>query len=579
MKTCYSYIRFSSEKQKFGQSYSRQKDLATDWCAKNDGVLDTSLNMEDLGVSAFKLKNLEDAAALGGFLTAVKEGRVAKGSYLLIENFDRLTRAATDDAYQLFRGILKADVHIVTLGDGKVFTKDSLNSFTDIILTIVTMSRAHEEIGRKAELLAKKWQWRRDNIKTRKIATKYPSWLSLSEDYKIFTPVTSAVAIIQKIFEDYCNGTGVVTIASTLNKAGVKCISGRSEIWKTHYIQQLLRSRALIGEYQPHKRGPDGKKLAAGKLETDYYPVVIKPSLFNKVQYLLGQIAPKTASTNRYKLNVFVGKLFCPYCGEKMFIAYQKTGKKLKDGTKKTYNTLQTITCVSAKNGKCINIGWSLPDFEKKFLECSTELQAAFATKNQDKQKTVEAIGVIKTSIEANQKASANFNRAIEMADGEIPEDAIKRIQELQVQRRSLQEQLRQKESELSAINISNPYKNLTKLTDLDDASRARLYQVIHVTIDKIYVFFAGNKFQQAKIVSTVKRLRKAGVNPAKVASMVRRVACTIKDKNSKDKELSIKEIRFFVAHLNTPGNEKRLVYPKFEGAFGDISDDFAPDE
>lgn len=97
MKLAYSYVRFSSDRQKHGQSLSRQTKLSADWCAANGAVLDTELNLHDLGVSAFRGKNLNEGA-LGAFVKAVDEGRVPKGSYLLIESFDRLSRQEVDVA-------------------------------------------------------------------------------------------------------------------------------------------------------------------------------------------------------------------------------------------------------------------------------------------------------------------------------------------------------------------------------------------------------------------------------------------------------------------------------------------------
>lgn len=50
MTIAYSYIRFSSKKQAAGSSLSRQTELAQKWAAAHDLVLDTTLNMQDLGV-------------------------------------------------------------------------------------------------------------------------------------------------------------------------------------------------------------------------------------------------------------------------------------------------------------------------------------------------------------------------------------------------------------------------------------------------------------------------------------------------------------------------------------------------
>ena len=105
-KIAYSYIRFSSKKQELGQSLSRQAKLSADWCDANGATLDTTLKMDDKGVSGLRGKNLDEAAALGGFINAVKQGRVPKGSYLLVESLDRLSRMDIDSAFQLFREIL-----------------------------------------------------------------------------------------------------------------------------------------------------------------------------------------------------------------------------------------------------------------------------------------------------------------------------------------------------------------------------------------------------------------------------------------------------------------------------------------
>ena len=48
----------------------------------NPGELDTTLNMRDLGVSAFRKANIEKGN-LGAFIEAIEKGMVKPGSYLL----------------------------------------------------------------------------------------------------------------------------------------------------------------------------------------------------------------------------------------------------------------------------------------------------------------------------------------------------------------------------------------------------------------------------------------------------------------------------------------------------------------
>jgi len=88
----YSYVRFSTAEQAAGDSRRRQTDLAADYVKRHGLTLDIELNMRDLGVSAFKGKNLEETAALGAFRRGIEDGMVEPGSVLLVESLDRISR-------------------------------------------------------------------------------------------------------------------------------------------------------------------------------------------------------------------------------------------------------------------------------------------------------------------------------------------------------------------------------------------------------------------------------------------------------------------------------------------------------
>ena len=73
MKKVYSYIRFSSTKQAFGDSHRRQSKAIQDWLANHpDHILDESLSFEDLGRSAFHGDHLKEGGALRAFLEALR---------------------------------------------------------------------------------------------------------------------------------------------------------------------------------------------------------------------------------------------------------------------------------------------------------------------------------------------------------------------------------------------------------------------------------------------------------------------------------------------------------------------------
>src|SRR5690242_9369427 len=99
-----SYLRFSTPEQAKGDSLRRQTEASEKWCDRNGLALDTTIR--DLGVSAHRGKHRSDKAALGRFLEEVKAGRVPRGSYLVIENLDRLSREEERTALRLWLDIL-----------------------------------------------------------------------------------------------------------------------------------------------------------------------------------------------------------------------------------------------------------------------------------------------------------------------------------------------------------------------------------------------------------------------------------------------------------------------------------------
>src|SRR5438128_1281383 len=85
----YSYTRFSTGEQRKGTGQQRQDKLAAEWCIARGFALAT--NYSDLGVSAFKGKNATHGA-LARFLACVESGVVTRGSVLIVESLDRLSR-------------------------------------------------------------------------------------------------------------------------------------------------------------------------------------------------------------------------------------------------------------------------------------------------------------------------------------------------------------------------------------------------------------------------------------------------------------------------------------------------------
>src|SRR5437868_14183228 len=177
MTLAYSYIRFSSPQQAEGDSLRRQTERAAEFARRNGLTLDTSLTLRDLGVSAFRGKN----AAVGNFRTfldAVKAGKVAPGSALIVESIDRISRQGIDEGYDLIKSILKAGVRIVTLAPEREFDRDATKGLTKGALEIqLILERAAEESERKSDRVGSAWANKRALAPMKLLTRRLPGWV------------------------------------------------------------------------------------------------------------------------------------------------------------------------------------------------------------------------------------------------------------------------------------------------------------------------------------------------------------------------------------------------------------------
>ena len=142
--TCVQLYPVQHKGQRKGDSLRRQTKKTEDYCAKRGWTLDTTLQPADLGMGAYHGRN-RTHGALAGFLALCGTPRVPKGSVLIVESLDRLSRQDIDDADQLICGILRKGISIVTLTPERELTPKSVNDLLARIELLVLASRANEE--------------------------------------------------------------------------------------------------------------------------------------------------------------------------------------------------------------------------------------------------------------------------------------------------------------------------------------------------------------------------------------------------------------------------------------------------
>ena len=151
IKKAYSYLRMSTQTQLKGDSLRRQLAASEEYARSHE--LQLVEQFEDIGVSAFRGKNSEKGA-LATFLEMIDQGYVEKGSYLLVESLDRLSRENVLKALPQFISIVQAGITIVTLADNQTYTEESLSHTQgQLFVTLGIMFRANEESATKSKRL------------------------------------------------------------------------------------------------------------------------------------------------------------------------------------------------------------------------------------------------------------------------------------------------------------------------------------------------------------------------------------------------------------------------------------------
>lgn len=342
----YSYIRFSTPEQMAGDSLRRQTAAAAKWAKERQIELDNS-SFQDLGVSAYQGDNA-DVGMLGEFQAAVHAGIIARGSYLLIENLDRLSRDKPRRAVRLLENICEAGITVVTLSDNKEYSLEIIDGDPMAMMwAFMTAVRANEESAMKSRRVREAWGRKKDLAESelRPLTARLPAWLRLSADRNAVEVVEERAEIIRTIFQRTLAGSGQHKIATELTRDGVETFGdGRRKalIWHRSYIKKILENTAVIGTFTPHDtRKVRGRRVRDPRTPIPgFFPAIVDLEIFERVASMrTGITAPKTRA-GREVSNVLAGLAKCPKCGATM----TRINKGRKGGT-------PYLVCTTAKGG------------------------------------------------------------------------------------------------------------------------------------------------------------------------------------------------------------------------------------
>jgi DNA invertase Pin-like site-specific DNA recombinase len=331
----YSYLRYSSPEQGRGDSVRRQTTEASAWCERNQARLDTATSLHDLGKSAFlgEHRKNADRYALAAFLRMVEQGKVPRGSYLIVESLDRLTREHIQPALLLVLNLLQAGVRIVQLKPAEIVYDDQSEAHA-IMLMIIELMRGHSESKMKSQRVGSAWgekrrraqageQQRETNKmgKGKKFLTRrLPAWVEEGPDGKLRL-IPERAAVVKKIFRLTIDGRGLYAVVKKLNEDKDKPFVGKrlhplaegevrrrpgwSGKWYISYVHLILTDRRAVGELQP--RGPDGAE--DGPAVSGYYPSVVSEAEWQRARAATQSRRQKAGKIGVCPVNVLQGLL------------------------------------------------------------------------------------------------------------------------------------------------------------------------------------------------------------------------------------------------------------------------------
>lgn len=421
MPYAYPYIRFSSDVQKDGNSLLRQTKAIQAYLAENPHLeVDKRLNLEDLGKSGYAGQHLEKGGALHLFLEKIKKGEVEKGSVLIIEHFNRLSRLPLIKSITLFNEILANGVNIAVLEERQIFTAENLTSM-DYLKAVLRFEVAHAESRDKSNKGIDNWQIKkqrlrdaRDPVSARAEFTKtVPLWLTV--DGKDIRVNEDKAVTIRLVFE-LCSrrNYGFMKIAKHLNENKIPRLDCSGRAWTFDIVKRLVHNRALIGEYQPRiSVRKEGRKRLEYVPSNEppiegVFPAVIDLALFDEVQAKTQSRKVGGGGRRADMPNLFLKLLRCNECGGS--IKHQKHHNG--------YKEYRYLKCYNSLYGHCVSLGnraWRYDEFEAMFFQYAgrLNLDEIFTAANSEIETVMAEISSIEVALAKHERKIEGLVRQV----------------------------------------------------------------------------------------------------------------------------------------------------------------------
>lgn len=490
----YSYMRFSDPRQATGSSADRQLQYARSWAAERGLVLDESLSLRDEGLSAYHQQHVKQGA-LGAFLVAVDEGRIPRGSVLIVEGLDRLSRAEPIQAQAQLAQIINAGITVVTASDGREYNRAGLKAQPmDLVYSLLVMIRAHEESDTKSKRVRASIRrlcegWVAGTYRGLIRNGKDPQWLRWTGGAWELIP--ERVVAVRRALELYRQGLGAVRAYRVMLDEGHVLsdwgISGQQ-------IYRLVQLPALRGA---KRIAVDGEQY----MLEDYYPRLLSDAEFAELQQLFGQRHRRRGKGEIPGIVTGIGITWCGYCGTAI-VGQNMMGRVRANGT--VADGHRRLMCTSyARNAGCKAGGsCSVAPIERALMAyCADQMNLdRLHEPTQDGRSLRERVAAARQAVEAVEQQLSRVTDALLADDGgAAPLVFVRKARELETLLAERQAELQQAERDMTARSrgpAPAAAERWAALADgveaLDAEARDQVRQLVMDTFARIVVYMRG---------------------------------------------------------------------------------------
>jgi DNA invertase Pin-like site-specific DNA recombinase len=490
-KTAFSYLRFSSPRQEWGDSERRQESLAKEYCAIH-GLKLSEKNFADRGISAWKGANRR--GALGELLNLLKPG-----DYLLIEDNDRLSREDPLTAMNLLHSIVFKGVTVITLRDGSIITRENFFNLSIFLPSIVKSALANEENQKKSMRIKESWISRRKKmVEGQFIGGKIPFWLNKNADGAL-SIIEERAKTIRKIFDMAYGGMGFRSIMHKL--ATNKTSTFRANVhWSKGGINYLLRNIAVYGAIQPYILD-NKKRVPTGEPIENYYPAILTKDKFLAVQNKIAKrITYGGGRAGDNVSNLFSGICKCSKCGDSIIL------------TKKGAHDTSYLTCSAYHwHHQCRSSIINYYMVEKALLDYIAKDADAiqYFSSDDSAQQMQQRIDETKALLLDVEQKVSKLTDLVEQSDA--PEPLVLRLKERIAEQHKLKDQL--------AVLIGNQYAKTNRVSVTSIVMELRKYLAVGTKVTLGPEVLAQLEADRPKLYADRLMMREAFRNS--VASMV----------------------------------------------------------